>query len=44
VRSDDKKRARVNAIRSVLQHLDYPDRDIGKIDSKIAGGPELWHA
>ncbi len=43
VRSDDKKRARVNAIRSVLQHLDYPDKDIGEIDGKIAGGPDIWN-
>lgn len=44
VRSDDKKRARVNAIRSVLQHLDYPGKDIGEIDNKIAGGPDIWNA
>ena len=43
IRSDDKKRARVNAIRSVLQHLDYPGKDIGKIDGKVAGGPEIWN-
>ena len=44
VRSDDKKRARVNAIKSVLQGLDYPNKDLPKIDDKIAGGPDLWHA
>ncbi|MEL6571119.1 MAG: polyphosphate kinase 2 [Pseudomonadota bacterium] len=43
VRSDDKKRARVNAIRSVLRHLDYPGQDVGKIDGKIAGGPDIWN-
>jgi hypothetical protein len=43
VRSDDKMRGRVNAIRSVLAGLDYPARDIGKIDPKIAGGATLWH-
>ncbi|MEL6642220.1 MAG: polyphosphate kinase 2 [Pseudomonadota bacterium] len=43
VRSDDKKRARVNAIRSVLQHLDYPNKDIGEIDRTIAGGPDIWN-
>jgi len=43
VRSDDKKRARVNAIKSVLQGLDYPDKTLPKIDDKIAGGPDLWH-
>ncbi|MEO9862372.1 MAG: polyphosphate kinase 2 [Yoonia sp.] len=44
VRSDDKKRARVNAIKSVLQGLDYPNKDLPKIDDKIAGGPDLWNA
>lgn len=44
VRSDDKKRARVNAIKSVLQGLDYPNKDLPKLDDKIAGGPDLWHA
>ncbi|MBB5723854.1 polyphosphate kinase 2 [Loktanella ponticola] len=43
VRSDDKKRARVNAIKSVLQGLDYPDKNLPEIDEKIAGGPDLWH-
>lgn len=46
VRSDDKRRARVNAIRSVLSQLDYAGKDakaIGAVDTKIAGGPELWH-
>jgi polyphosphate kinase 2 len=47
VRSDDKKRARLAAIRTVLHGLDYERKDpdaIGKIDSGICGGPELWHA
>lgn len=44
VRSDDKKRARVNAIRAVLHGLDYPDRDIGEIDRQIAGDPSIWNA
>ena len=46
IRSDDKKRARVNAIRSVLHSLDYAHKDaeaIGPIDESIAGGPDLWH-
>ena len=46
VRSDDKRRARVNAIRTVLSQLDYARKDaeaIGKIDPKVAGGPEIWH-
>ncbi len=47
VRSDDKRRARVNAIRSVLHQLDYAGKDskaIGDTDDKVAGGPDLWHA
>ena len=44
VRSDDKKRARVNAIKSVLQHLDYPNKYIGETEKNVAGGPDLWHA
>ncbi len=42
--SDDKRRARLNAIRSVLKQFDYSDRDkaaLGEIDSKIAGGVSL---
>lgn len=44
VRSDDKKRARVNTIKSVLQGLDYPNKYIGETEKNIAGGPDLWHA
>ncbi len=47
VRSDDKRRARVAAIRSVLSKLNYA----GKIDAaacapdgKICGGPDIWDA
>ena len=46
VRSDDKRRARVNAIRAVLTTLDYARKNpdaLGQVDPKIAGGPELWH-
>lgn len=46
VRSDDKRRARVNAIRAVLTGLDYAGKDttaIGPIDKDIAGGIDLWH-
>ncbi|WP_019953640.1 polyphosphate kinase 2 [Yoonia vestfoldensis] len=46
VRSDDKLRARVNMIRSVLQALDYTRKDadaLGVVDPSIAGGPDLWH-
>lgn len=41
VKSDDKRRARVNAIRTVLSNLDYSCKDpeaLGEIDSKVAGG------
>ena len=47
VRSDDKRRARLNAIRSVLSKYDYAGRDdaaLGEIDGKIAGGTDLWNA
>lgn len=47
VRSDDKRRARLNVIRSVLNGLDYARKDkaaIGEIDRKICGGPDVWHA
>ncbi|PHP29010.1 polyphosphate kinase 2 [Limimaricola cinnabarinus] len=45
VRGDDKRRARVSAIRRVLSGLDYPDKDdraACAIDPKIAGGPDIW--
>ncbi|WP_170480226.1 polyphosphate kinase 2 [Ruegeria arenilitoris] len=47
VRSDDKKRARLAAIRTVLQALDYDEKDpavVGSPDPKICGGPEIWEA
>ncbi|WP_025052871.1 polyphosphate kinase 2 [Sulfitobacter noctilucae] len=47
VRSDDKRRARLNAIRTVLHALDYDRKDaaaIGKIDTSICGGPDIWDA
>ncbi|NVO55025.1 polyphosphate kinase 2 [Rhodobacteraceae bacterium B1Z28] len=47
VRSDDKKRARLAAIRTVLHGLDYDEKDaksIGDIDLNICGGPEIWDA
>ena len=47
VRSDDKRRARLNAIRSVLCNLDYTNKDeeaLGAVDPKIAGGPDIWNA
>jgi polyphosphate kinase 2 len=42
--SDDKKRARIAAIQTILGAVDYAGKDataIGKIDSKICGGPGL---
>ncbi len=40
VRADDKRRARLNAIRSVLSQLSYDGRSagLGEVDAKIAGG------
>lgn len=46
VRSDDKRRARLNAIRTVLHGLDYARKDhgaIGPIDPSICGGPDVWN-
>ena len=46
IRSDDKRRTRVQTIRAILQGLDYTRKDpaaLGEIDPKIAGGPDLWH-
>lgn len=42
--SDDKKRARIAAIQTILGAIDYEGKDrkaIGKIDGKICGGPDL---
>jgi polyphosphate kinase 2 len=42
--SDDKKRARIAAMQTILTAVDYKGRDmaaIGKIDSAICGGPNL---
>ena len=47
VRSDDKRRARLSAIRCVLHELDYTNKDtkaIGEIDPSICGGPDIWDA
>ncbi|RFP89151.1 polyphosphate kinase 2 [Rhodobacteraceae bacterium 63075] len=47
IRSDDKRRARINAIRKVLHGIDYARKDkkaIGKIDPKVCGGPDIWDA
>lgn len=42
--SDDKKRARIAAIQTILSAVDYQGKDaaaIGKVDGKICGGPKL---
>ncbi len=47
IRSDDKKRARLAAIQTVLSSIDYPGKDtavVGTPDPKICGGPDIWHA
>ncbi len=46
IRSDDKRRARLNAIRAVLHGVDYDGKSkkaIGKIDEKTCGGPDIWN-
>jgi polyphosphate kinase 2 len=47
IRSDDKRRARLSAIRSVLHAFDYDRKDakaIGPIDSAICCGLDIWDA
>ena len=47
IRSDDKRRARIAAIQSVLCNIDYDGKNLtalGTPDPKIAGGPEIWDA
>ncbi|APE43302.1 polyphosphate kinase 2 [Sulfitobacter alexandrii] len=47
IRSDDKRRARLNAMRVLCHAFDYPRKDaraIGEIDPLICGGPDLWDA
>ncbi|XXQ68348.1 polyphosphate kinase 2 [Neisseriaceae bacterium B1] len=44
IKSDDKKRARLNCIRYFLHHLDYPNKDvkaIGAIDPLIVSYPDM---
>lgn len=46
IRSDDKRRARVNAIQAVLSKYDYDGKDeanLGQIDPMICGDPSLWN-
>lgn len=47
IRSDDKRRARLAAMRHLLNRFDYPQKDakaIGKADDEICGGPGIWDA
>lgn len=47
IRSDDKRRARLAAMRHLLHRFDYPQKDakaIGKADDEICGGPDIWDA
>ena len=42
--SDDKKRARIAAIQTILSAVDYAGKDmkaIDKVDDNICGGPKL---
>ncbi|MEM9709494.1 MAG: polyphosphate kinase 2 [Pseudomonadota bacterium] len=46
IRSDDKRRARLAAIETVVSQIDYANK--GKAarapDKKVAGGPDIWNA
>lgn len=47
IRADDKKRARIAAIQTVLNAVDYAGKDkkaIGKVDDSICGGPKILDA
>ena len=45
IRADDKYRARIAAIQTVLGAVDYAGKkDAGVPDPKVCGGPDLWHA
>ncbi|WP_300520374.1 polyphosphate kinase 2 [Aliiroseovarius sp.] len=46
VRSDDKRRARIAALRAVLSGIDYAGRDdnvVASPDAEICGGPDIWN-
>ena len=46
IRGDDKRRARVAAIRAVLSQIEYARKDAAVAlppDPMICGGPEIWH-
>lgn len=45
IRADDKKRARIAVIQTLLHRADFIGKDealIGTCDPKICGGPEIW--
>jgi polyphosphate kinase 2 len=45
IRSDDKRRARIAALRSILMQIDYDGKDDNVViapDDKICGGPGIW--
>jgi polyphosphate kinase 2 len=45
IRSDDKRRARVEALRHVLGHVDYARKSaeaLGRPDAAVCAGPEIW--
>ncbi len=42
VRTDDKKRGRLAAIRHMLRRIDYPGRDVADPDPSLCGGPGIW--
>ena len=47
IRSDDKRRARLSAIRHVLGQFDYDHKNhkaFGELDSDVCAGPEIWDA
>lgn len=47
IRADDKRRARIAAIRAVLSRLPYDGKDeklVMDIDRRICGGPEIWES
>lgn len=46
VRSDDKNRARLAVVQTVLGALDYARKDKGIVgipDPEVCGGPDIWH-
>ncbi|MDE0589546.1 polyphosphate kinase 2 [Halocynthiibacter sp. C4] len=44
IRSDDKRRARLEVIKSVLHGIDYKGKNpVPDLDTSITGGPEIWH-